>query len=894
MCASGLASCLLFLVGVSAAEGSIVYREPFSNELLEVHIILIVVPLCLTSLAICAAAVVACARTLRMTVLLVLGVWLALVCVGVVSWSVTYVASRDAILEHAEHSLSLTAAQAISAVMGEFGIGSDMMQSLQMLASTGFIDIEAQWPTPHIFFDSLLRNVGRHTTSISMLMVGTESGRFAGVFPRFRTDEGVVTDRHYICALPGDYLPEWARCEAADWGANCSQIATSSACANSSSEAAVHCAKSCGFPQNATRNCVGRLSLVPTNLANGSNTSRAVRHSIFEEPAADRQQPVTLEYDPRIRPWYTRNEAPMWSPPYVFATGELGITVSAGVITSYSGDFLGSVAVDYRLDTLNRFMSDVKPSDNGVAFLMTSDGLLVGSSMTDVELAQDTGVMKYKEVNDINIMNYSKTESESKIVRAVGAVRSKWGTVEAAAVGSSMYQYSDDVVVSYPIKLQGLTMLLVVSVPMSDIMGKADHASTLSLVMTVSISVGLALLAAVGLKVALLPLEKLRQNMYDVACMNVEGHEDGVSSHLTEIRSMQESFSTMVKNLIEYKQYLPQSILHDSGSEIISEGVTASRRSKGSHTSSSYVTQTASSASAESLWLRSRSLGDGAGMKLRNVSVMLTNVAGFVELSKTRPPAEVLAMHAHYLETVVKCVNGNRGIVDEFIGDKVHASFNTILASGLHRSAATECMSILQSTTCSGPSGPLQINTAAVSMKALCGNFGFKGMKKYTIVSSGDANVWTFERWGKAWGVSALVDSVIAQDTQGTFNHRRVAKVRLTSKRDAFVFELVSPKEVVCEEWMYQLEQGNAQSDEISTYNTAIGNLYEGKVDEALNMIRANMAGPDSMKLCTWAETCKSSCMTPTPIPISHIPDRTRIYTVSDYAYVPADNSAGR
>eukprot|EP01061_Rhynchopus_euleeides_P000070 TRINITY_DN1004_c0_g1_i8.p1 TRINITY_DN1004_c0_g1~~TRINITY_DN1004_c0_g1_i8.p1 ORF type:complete len:892 (+),score=217.28 TRINITY_DN1004_c0_g1_i8:1659-4334(+) len=891
MCASGLASCLLFLVGVSAAEGSIVYREPFSNELLEVHIILIVVPLCLTSLAICAAAVVACARTLRMTVLLVLGVWLALVCVGVVSWSVTYVASRDAILEHAEHSLSLTAAQAISAVMGEFGIGSDMMQSLQMLASTGFIDIEAQWPTPHIFFDSLLRNVGRHTTSISMLMVGTESGRFAGVFPRFRTDEGVVTDRHYICALPGDYLPEWARCEAADWGANCSQIATSSACANSSSEAAVHCAKSCGFPQNATRNCVGRLSLFTANLANRpTNTSAAVRDSIFEEPAGGASVSA-LEFDPRLRPWYTRNEAPTWSSPYLFSTGDTGISLSAGVV-SQTNEHLGSVLVDFTLAKMTTVMRDVKPSDNGLAFLITTDSAFVGSSMSREELALDTHVTDFSQEESMYISNFNN--SASKITHALKPVWSKWGTLEAAAVGSSMYQYSDDVVVSYPIKLQGLTMLLVVSVPMSDIMGKADHASTLSLVMTVSISVGLALLAAVGLKVALLPLEKLRQNMYDVACMNVEGHEDGVSSHLTEIRSMQESFSTMVKNLIEYKQYLPQSILHDSGSEIISEGVTASRRSKGSHTSSSYVTQTASSASAESLWLRSRSLGDGAGMKLRNVSVMLTNVAGFVELSKTRPPAEVLAMHAHYLETVVKCVNGNRGIVDEFIGDKVHASFNTILASGLHRSAATECMSILQSTTCSGPSGPLQINTAAVSMKALCGNFGFKGMKKYTIVSSGDANVWTFERWGKAWGVSALVDSVIAQDTQGTFNHRRVAKVRLTSKRDAFVFELVSPKEVVCEEWMYQLEQGNAQSDEISTYNTAIGNLYEGKVDEALNMIRANMAGPDSMKLCTWAETCKSSCMTPTPIPISHIPDRTRIYTVSDYAYVPADNSAGR
>eukprot|EP01061_Rhynchopus_euleeides_P028008 TRINITY_DN4555_c2_g1_i1.p4 TRINITY_DN4555_c2_g1~~TRINITY_DN4555_c2_g1_i1.p4 ORF type:complete len:173 (+),score=81.58 TRINITY_DN4555_c2_g1_i1:861-1379(+) len=157
--------------------------------------------------------------------------------------------------------------------------------------------------------------------------------------------------------------------------------------------------------------------------------------------------------------------------------------------------------------------------------------------------------------NTFEIGNVKKyNSSESRILKGVRAVRSQWGTVAGATTHSAIFPFEGDFTVTYPVQLSQLDMVLVISVPVVDVMGDADRASTISLVMTVCISVGLALLVAGGLKVALLPLDQLQHDMYSVACMRLEDHDDSSVSRLSEVRSMQESFRVMVANLIEYKQ----------------------------------------------------------------------------------------------------------------------------------------------------------------------------------------------------------------------------------------------------------------------------------------------------------------------------------------------------
>eukprot|EP01061_Rhynchopus_euleeides_P023853 TRINITY_DN3865_c0_g1_i3.p1 TRINITY_DN3865_c0_g1~~TRINITY_DN3865_c0_g1_i3.p1 ORF type:complete len:885 (+),score=190.27 TRINITY_DN3865_c0_g1_i3:81-2735(+) len=865
--------------GVGAQAG-IDVREPFPNELLSEHIALIVVPLSITGLAICGAVLVACARTLKLALLLVLGMWLALLSVGIVSWYVTYDTSRQLLIERAEQTLSITAQQAKAATISEIGTGVDTVMQVQGLAVSGKLDMLALWPESHVFFHTILHTVARHTQSIATLMVGTEDGRFQGMYPRSDVVDGVTVDTHYTKTLPSDdinTLPPWMLCRARDWGPkDCTVEATPAACANTSSHASVYCSKSCGFPDLSKVNCRGQLGSLET-IAAGSNASAgpdARRVSIFE--STPQVALWHLPFDPRVRPWYTRASELKYSF-YFQVDGKAALAVSAGITTA-SGQFLGTAGANLRLDLVSQFLRDLRPTANSVVFLLATDMGLVGSSFTQLELMEDSGMTRPSTFEAANVKNYNN--SDSLIMKGVRALLSKWGTVARATTQSALFPYEGDFVVTYPVDLPQFDTVLVINVPISDVMEEADHASTISLVMTVCISVGLALLGAGGLTLALRPLNQLQEDMYSVACMQLDGHDHTAASHLSEVRSMQESFRVMVSNLIEYKQYLPQSVLQDSDDSDVS--VTKS---------SSKTTRESASVMTSVVEVQARFAESGA-CRVRSVSLVVTNLSGFIRMSKVVSNGELVHIHASYLEVVLGLVKGNRGMLDEFIGDKVHVSFNSLTNCSGHRSAATAFL--LESTNFAFEENTtrdesLQLNGAAVSMKAVCGNFGCKGLKKFSIVGAAGARVWILERWSKAWGVKGLVDDNIAQEIHVDFSLRRIAKVRSVDKHEDYVYEVLGAKEVEQAEWMYQMEDSTS-GNPLSECNNAMDLLYKGKFAEARALLKPYVSENISyvISLLDWIRECDVANEPPVPIPIVSVPDKKRAFKSDDYALVPS------
>eukprot|EP01062_Namystynia_karyoxenos_P001165 TRINITY_DN1039_c0_g1_i5.p1 TRINITY_DN1039_c0_g1~~TRINITY_DN1039_c0_g1_i5.p1 ORF type:complete len:1114 (+),score=264.07 TRINITY_DN1039_c0_g1_i5:87-3428(+) len=89
-----------------------------------------------------------------------------------------------------------------------------------------------------------------------------------------------------------------------------------------------------------------------------------------------------------------------------------------------------------------------------------------------------------------------------------------------------------------------------------------DDNFMLMIIIVVVACVVLIIISIVFVLSIIKPLLKLEQDMADVATMkleNVDLEED--PSKLEEVGNMQRSFITMVKNLIEYRNYMPQSIL---------------------------------------------------------------------------------------------------------------------------------------------------------------------------------------------------------------------------------------------------------------------------------------------------------------------------------------------
>lgn len=109
-------------------------------------------------------------------------------------------------------------------------------------------------------------------------------------------------------------------------------------------------------------------------------------------------------FDPRTRPWFSSREQNsnrhIWTSVYVdFSTQDLVVTRARQVL-SVTGSFTGVVATDVSLLKLNRFISDLAVSENGLAFLVESNGELLAASNVPNVRKTDDGKMQRMSVDD--------------------------------------------------------------------------------------------------------------------------------------------------------------------------------------------------------------------------------------------------------------------------------------------------------------------------------------------------------------------------------------------------------------------------------------------------------------------------------------------------------------
>ena len=125
----------------------------------------------------------------------------------------------------------------------------------------------------------------------------------------------------------------------------------------------------------------------------------------------DSLDPMKAIYDPRLRPWYVgakQNRGRYWTDVYTWedsVQGPMtGITVSTPVVRQ--GQVIGVAAIDLALHSLNTFLSSLRISPHGRAFIVDSHGRVVGMSNAQEnrqdadEHNQNTRLLPIHEVRD--------------------------------------------------------------------------------------------------------------------------------------------------------------------------------------------------------------------------------------------------------------------------------------------------------------------------------------------------------------------------------------------------------------------------------------------------------------------------------------------------------------
>eukprot|EP00756_Hemistasia_phaeocysticola_P012695 Hpha_TRINITY_DN15223_c4_g5::TRINITY_DN15223_c4_g5_i1::g.67162::m.67162 len=529
-------------------------------------------------------------RRVRLSVLPTAYMLLAVTVSTVVLWAVIVSEESDVLTQHS-HRLLLAAGNSVnSATRAELSEGVAMVQRISELVGTGVLNTASPFPSLHRNLWALFRSPYEEALA-SSVYIGMETGSFALTGGRGAEEAHVVVGTPPLhCSAEG--LRQWSE------GSGCTP-AIELQCGGDQVEcehpACGDATGGCSF----CRTVMGSVSCdgcacamwvppaleaytVPANSTVWSLPPLAMSRGGFcfrEPPAGAEATNVTGQdgtawyggrsflgeggcgsyYDARIRPWYRRDRTVGWTTPYLYSSGLVwGVTVSVSIPnpdyrgTQYTSGtpsdprdtpWLGVVGMDYTLPSITPFLQRASPSPNAMLSLVDSKGNVFGTSSLPQGVTQLT----------VNSPEFAHRDAFLRLQKRFGGL-AKAAEQKVIIQGDGMFD------LAMPIEIPGnLQLILVISMPHSDVDGDAAGASSAALGLVVGLSVVFALVGLAMNQWLLRPLQLLKEGMRRVAVMDLS--LEVPRSVTREMSEMSEHFEMMVAALEEYRMHLPAAVL---------------------------------------------------------------------------------------------------------------------------------------------------------------------------------------------------------------------------------------------------------------------------------------------------------------------------------------------
>ena len=394
--------------------------------------------------------------------------------------------------------------------------------------------------------------------------------------------------------------------------------------------------------------------------------------------------------------------------------------------------------------------------------------------------------------------------------------------------------------------------------------------SRIILVVTVVVASVLLMLLALMLVLRIVaPLVQLQEEMARVAVMNLsQVDETRAISNIEEVGHMQTSFLQMLRNLKEYRNYMPASVLVDDVSDTQSGSceisTVADRRT---------CTTTSLSESSRHSGAVKHTLLMTQKLDLKKVAFSVVNVCNFFQKSREHSSREMQSYHTEYLSTVLGITHGFNGVNDGFLGDRVMTHWN-----GARHCTSPKLQAAKFSRRVHSDEALLKrkwtLSMAFVFGEVRCGNMGCQGMKKFTFLGGCVPWLHVLERFNKEHGTTILHDNVMNLAVDNSFYSKTVTTVSYPKFQETLIIsELREEMTADNEEWMYQLEKCDS-SNPYKDYNTAMTHLFAAQWDEcevaARKLHNADREG--LMQRCSRAKTaCVTEYRPQTVIPILNL-----------------------
>eukprot|EP01060_Flectonema_neradi_P006855 TRINITY_DN1471_c0_g2_i1.p1 TRINITY_DN1471_c0_g2~~TRINITY_DN1471_c0_g2_i1.p1 ORF type:complete len:860 (+),score=145.49 TRINITY_DN1471_c0_g2_i1:98-2677(+) len=376
---------------------------------------------------------------------------------------------------------------------------------------------------------------------------------------------------------------------------------------------------------------------------------------------------------------------------------------------------------------------------------------------------------------------------------------------------------------------------------------------------TAASAVILLALAVVLTFVIISPLKELMRNMANVAVMKTDTVDlDGPLSSLSEVREMQRSFRQMVRNLIEYKNYMPQSILVESDVESDHRDKEKLDLPRDQISGSSPSSNSTPSSIRDLVYQQVTELG----LRQRSVTLVMFNTRGWHTQDRHRE-RDILALHSALIECLTGAVAGNSGLCDCFSGDRLMAYFNAARKNVEHQLSGVRA-AVQAREKCIFP-----VSFSVVCGDAKVGNIGIIGMKKFSILSTLVPFGAALERYNASEpNARGLIDCRCYERASVYFDARAFNFLFYGKRftKPEIAYEPTDERQVVSEEWMYQIDKAGASK--FSNWNNAADLLSKGDFEKAEASLSDYLQEYEDLEDCfrTWHRACKEGILRPTTI----------------------------
>jgi class 3 adenylate cyclase len=160
-------------------------------------------------------------------------------------------------------------------------------------------------------------------------------------------------------------------------------------------------------------------------------------------------------------------------------------------------------------------------------------------------------------------------------------------------------------------------------------------------------------------------------------------------------------------------------------------------------------------------------------------TVMMTDIENFTGISEQLTPAELLSMLDEYFDSLAEIIARHGGVVDQFIGDAVMATFNVPVRQEDHANAAIraglEIETTMQDRIFMGQllRTRVGINTGPV----IAGSVGSEGRRSYTVYGDVVNAAARIEAANKNYGSTMLIAEATADAAGDEFDFHAVASL---------------------------------------------------------------------------------------------------------------------